>query len=356
LAHRTAVLDSLVSVPGDSLTNTVNAAILLADCQSVPHLAIGEPILKRARKKTPTDKMPTGKIDEKAKCGLIMPISAIDDLPAAHWEDVKSILTQAIEAAGFEADLVSAAEESTIIHRTIVHNLYNNPLVVCDVSGKNPNVMFELGIRLTFDKPTVVVKDDKTDYSFDSSPIEHLVYPRDLRHNQIMQFMERLTAKVKATHDKAATDPDYSTFLKYFGEFKVPQLEQKEVSTEQFMIARLEELAQSISRLERQSYRSTAGPRRLLEIDLPKVLSDPGIDTLKSYVKRHYRNVLADVSTDNKLRLVFPANEFASVQERDKVAHDLARIVGYIVEDEEISEGSPDGASVEDVKAPQQRS
>lgn len=139
---------------------------------------------KRASKRTPTNNKPTEET-EKPKCGIIMPISAIDGLPASHWEDVKSILSEAIEVAGFESDLVSAAEESTIIHRTIVHNLYNNPIVVCDVSGKNPNVMFELGIRLTFDRPTVVVKDDKTDYSFDSSPIEHLVYPRDLRFNQI---------------------------------------------------------------------------------------------------------------------------------------------------------------------------
>jgi hypothetical protein len=105
-----------------------------------------------------------------------------------HWEDVKDILIQAIESAGFEADLVSETKETTIIHKTIIHNLYNNPIVVCDVSGKNPNVMFELGIRLTFDKPTVVVKDDQINYSFDMSPIEHLTYPRDLRFNQIIQL------------------------------------------------------------------------------------------------------------------------------------------------------------------------
>jgi hypothetical protein len=53
------------------------------------------------------------------------------------------------------------------------------------VSGKNPNVMFELGIRLAFDKATIIIKDDKTDYSFDTSVIQHIPYPRDLRHNQI---------------------------------------------------------------------------------------------------------------------------------------------------------------------------
>ena len=58
-----------------------------------------------------------------------------------------------------------------MIHKTIVQNLYLNPIVVCDVSGKNANVMFELGLRLAFDKPTIIIKDDKTDYSFDTSVV-----------------------------------------------------------------------------------------------------------------------------------------------------------------------------------------
>jgi hypothetical protein len=206
-------------------------------------------------KKTPTNNHPKANEApseaERPKCGIIMPISTLDGLLPSHWEDVKGILREAIEAAGFEAELVSETEESTIIHKTIIQNLYNNPIVVCDVSGKNPNVMFELGVRLTFDKPTVVVKDDKTDYSFDMSPIEHVGYPRDLRFHQIVQFKEKLAAKVKATYELATKDRNYSTFLKHFGQFILPKLEQKEVSPDEFIIKRLEELTQSMSRLER---------------------------------------------------------------------------------------------------------
>lgn len=40
--------------------------------------------------------------------------------------------------------------------------------------------MFELGMRLTFDKPTIIIKDNTTDFIFDTGPIEHLQYPKDL--------------------------------------------------------------------------------------------------------------------------------------------------------------------------------
>ncbi|MCL2651945.1 MAG: hypothetical protein FWD60_13120 [Candidatus Azobacteroides sp.] len=107
--------------------------------------------------------------NKKQKCGIVMPISAIDTYTAEHWNDVLSILKDAINQTDFEPDLVSNADDSGIIQHRIVKNLYNNEIIVCDVSGRNPNVMFELGIRLAFDKPTIIIKDDKTSYSFDTS-------------------------------------------------------------------------------------------------------------------------------------------------------------------------------------------
>jgi hypothetical protein len=41
--------------------------------------------------------------------------------------------------------------------------LGSKPDYLCDVSGKNANVMFELGLRLAFDNPTIIIKDDKTE-------------------------------------------------------------------------------------------------------------------------------------------------------------------------------------------------
>jgi hypothetical protein len=170
-------------------------------------------------------------VDPKDKkiCGVIMPISAIDGLPDSHWAEVLAIISEAIERAGFVPNLVSNAEDVGIIQKRIIQNLYENPIVVCDVSGKNPNVMFELGIRLAFDKPTIVVKDDKTSYSFDTSPIEHLSYPRDLRFAPIVDFKEKLAEKINGTYGKASSDPNYTTFLKNFGEFTVPKLDKKEI-------------------------------------------------------------------------------------------------------------------------------
>lgn len=188
--------------------------------------------------------------NSKPTCGVVMPISAIDECTEEHWADVWKILSDSIEYAGFEANLVSNADEVGLIHKRIIQNLYENPVVVCDVSGKNANVMFELGLRLAFDKPTIIVKDDRTSYSFDTSPIEHIEYPRDLRFSKIVSFKEKLSQKIKDTEETARTNSNYSTFLKHFGEFKLPKLEQREVSGEEYIIDEIKSLKSSLQRIE----------------------------------------------------------------------------------------------------------
>ena len=189
--------------------------------------------------------------DSKPVCGIIMPISAIDGCPGEHWAEVKNIISESICAAGYDPNLVSDAEDIGIIQTRIIQNIYNNDIVVCDVSGKNPNVMFELGMRLAFDKPAIIVIDDKTDYSFDTSPIEHLSYPRDLRYNKILDFKDQLAKKIKATDEKAKKDPTYTTFLKNFGSFEVAHVEKKEGSMNEFLQEKLEYITYRLDRLDR---------------------------------------------------------------------------------------------------------
>ena len=185
---------------------------------------------------------------EKPICGIVMPISSIDNCSETHWKEVKGIITDAIEAAGFKAKLVSESNDSGIIQKRIVQNLYKNDIVVCDVSCKNPNVMFELGMRLAFDKPTIIVMDNMTKYSFDTAPIEHLGYPRDLSYYQILDFKKKLTEKITGTIN-AAKQPDYTTFLKNFGEFQVATIENKKGSLDEVVLSKMDEMNRQISEL-----------------------------------------------------------------------------------------------------------
>ena len=188
--------------------------------------------------KTKKDKQPT--------CGIIMPISLIDNCPPEHWADVLGILKDVCTTNDFTPNLVSDADDIGVIHNRIIENIYSSDIVICDVSCKNANVMFELGMRLAFDKPTIIIKDDLTGYSFDTSLIEHLEYPRDLRFTSINRFKDSLGKKLTATFEKSKSDPNYSTFLKNFGKYKIAHLEDREVSTDTFILNAIEELRRDV--------------------------------------------------------------------------------------------------------------
>lgn len=162
---------------------------------------------------------------ENIYCGLIMPLAPMKEYPAGQFNDVQSILIHTIKNIteySFKPRMVSdSTGEIDIIQNSIVNNIYEDPIVVVDISGRNGNVMLELGLRLAFDKPVVIIKDDKTDYMFDISMIEHLTYPSDLRHTEILKFQELLKEKLVKTYEKSIKDIDYSPFLKNFKRIKV---------------------------------------------------------------------------------------------------------------------------------------
>ncbi|WP_426670910.1 hypothetical protein ACPPVU_06685 [Mucilaginibacter sp. McL0603] len=179
--------------------------------------------------------------EHKITCGLIMPISNCDDYSTAHWLEVKDIISECVTQAGFYPKLVSEATETGIIHQRIVENIYANPIVVCDISSRNPNVMFELGIRLTFDKPVVIIRDDMTDRIFDTDIIEYLEYPKSLRYSSIQVFKQKLIEKITATHERYKHS-DSSFFIKNFKNVKAQKLQDEELNSTQLILRAIADL------------------------------------------------------------------------------------------------------------------
>lgn len=167
-------------------------------------------------------------------CGIVRPIADFDPYPGGHWSEVHEILRDAAEEAGFQARLVSENDSAGVILGDIVSNLYSDPIVICDVSGRNANVMFELGMRVAFEKPLLIVTDDLTPFSFDISIIKHIVYPHSLRFKEIMRFKREVSAAIKATVAQS-TDRNYRGYLQQFGPIQVAELGTQVVSVEQIL-------------------------------------------------------------------------------------------------------------------------
>ncbi len=234
-------------------------------------------------------------------CGIIMPITPHPDYPSDHWKDVLNILIESVKETEFEPKLVSDDVAIGLIHDRIVTNIYNNEMVICDVSSKNPNVMFELGLRLAFDKPTIIIKDESTGYSFDTGVIEHIPYPSSLRFSQIVKFKEELIRRINATYEKSKTETNYSPFLKSFGKNIFPVLIQQSNITEgEYIRSQLEKINRKVNSiiLNHNTINDSASMNinNITLRDKKKILDY----TLNKYLKKYF---YSDIYNDLKLQV-----------------------------------------------------
>ncbi len=192
-------------------------------------------------------------INEKSKkktCGLIMPISEIGKYDENHWQEVKECLEDFLEEMEFEVRMVSDNDKNLLIPTTIVKSLYEDDIVVCDISGLNPNVMFELGMRIAFNKSIIIIYDDEQSIPFDIKTIPCIKYPKTLNRIQMKKFNNQLKNRIESTLEKTGND-----FISAYGTIKIYQPETKEVSVSKFeeeFLDKLESLNYGVEYLKKR--------------------------------------------------------------------------------------------------------
>jgi hypothetical protein len=107
-----------------------------------------------------------------------------DDLTAFFQSNIKN---------GIESNkdlkynyVVGRSDDTFNINETIIHQLYSADIVICDLSGKNsnPNVMYELGLRLAVsNEPVILIRESHPDnkvifdisgfFIFDYNPFQY---------------------------------------------------------------------------------------------------------------------------------------------------------------------------------------
>lgn len=191
-------------------------------------------------------------------CGLIMPISDMAPYPEGHWSDVKTIIEDAVRLipdVTFKTRLVSENDASHFIQKTIIQQVYKDDIIVCDLSGHNPNVFLELGMRLAFARPVVLIVDERYTSVFDVSIIEHVKYPSDLRHGMIENFKQKLADKVAATYQQSLDEPDRKFFLEHFDITEVASLDTNRVSQDEAVLKALGDIHADVELLKRRDSR-----------------------------------------------------------------------------------------------------
>lgn len=142
-------------------------------------------------------------------CFIIMPISDTEGYPTGHFKHVyDNIISPSCEMAGYKPLRADEVKATNLIHLDILKKLIETPIAICDLSSRNPNVLFELGIRQAFDKPVVLIQEAGTPKIFDIAPLRYLEYSKDMKYHDVLRIQKELKDAIEAT---AAADSDASS-------------------------------------------------------------------------------------------------------------------------------------------------
>ena len=115
---------------------------------------------------------------------------------SAEFNPVYTALQQATTSIGFSCIRANDIWEHHTIIQDIVNIIARAKVVICDCSGKNPNVFYEAGIAHTIGKEVILITQSEQDVPFD---LRHLRYIHYLQNSEgLDQLSEMLQAKLRS--------------------------------------------------------------------------------------------------------------------------------------------------------------
>jgi len=141
---------------------------------------------------------------DKHLCFVLMPFQDL------HQQYFKGIIAPAVESLGLVARKADDIYGTAPIIDDIWRSIWTAEVVIADVTGKNPNVNYELGLSHALGVPTILMTQDMVDVPFDYRHLRCIVY--DTRQ---VDWQEKLRNSLINTLKVLLAGPDVSEDLRW---------------------------------------------------------------------------------------------------------------------------------------------
>jgi len=221
-------------------------------------------------------------------CFVIMPIADMNGYDTRHFDRVYShIIKPACAKAGFSPVRADEISSSNLIVLDILRRIVECDIAICDLSGRNPNVMYELGLRQAFNKKTVLIKDDKTLSPFDVQAFRYCEYDTSLRIDNAFNNISSIEKALKSTY--AADESDVNSIVQLL-KIQPAQVGEKTIlsSTDTLILDAINDLN---SRFNSLSDKKTLSQKIINLIDGPTKTGETFLYQINTYKRdAYYRN------------------------------------------------------------------
>jgi len=199
--------------------------------------------------------------EEKNSCFIITPIGSPDSETFKKTRGlISSVIDPVLEEFDFEAVPAYNIANSGSINRQILKCILNDRLVIANLSGLNPNVMYELAVRHAVRLPIIIMAEHGTNLPFDITDQRTIFYHDSLLGSE--EAKPRLREAIRiALKDGTVDNPIYQVVEE--GTI-IKAVQGKDQSFNEYLIRRLDQLENNLISIKQM---------RVNEYPLPSKLS-----------------------------------------------------------------------------------
>lgn len=220
------------------------------------------------------------------KCFIVTPLGAVGSETRKKAEGVIDSVLRPILEKDFKYEVIVPHEIDQLgsITQQIIIHLLNDELVIANLTGLNPNVMYELAVRHAARKAVVCIAEEGTVLPFDIAAERIAFYDDKMAGVNILK--KKLAGAIEsAEQDQEHDNPIYRAKMGFEMQKVVVE---KATSTEDYMFKMIEEMQSMLRRMDafNQYYRDRPlsaelyGPatRRLLRLRISSMKKGEIID------------------------------------------------------------------------------
>lgn len=129
------------------------------------------------------------RMKEKKNCFVIMPFAE------KYLEIYQEVYKPVCEANGLDCWRVDEISRPGSITRDIIEGIIDSDIILADLTSKNPNVFYELGIAHSVGNKTIMTAQSTSDIPFDIGNYRVIIYEQSIKGSK--EFYSKLQAAIQ---------------------------------------------------------------------------------------------------------------------------------------------------------------
>jgi hypothetical protein len=218
-------------------------------------------------------------LPEVRRCFIVTPIGEEGSTTRRQANGlIDDILTPVLNKRGFHLSVAHRLNELGSITHQIIRHVLEDRLVIADLTGLNPNVMYELAVRHAAALPAIVIAEEGTKLPFDIITERTVFYTNDIPGSA--ELTRRLGEIVDSTEESGVPDNPVYRVAKASVMKSIAADD-----TQQYILERLDQIHDELWRVSKPSPKWTA-EREMPDLD-NQVDVTGDIGGIKSFADRY---------------------------------------------------------------------